>query len=129
MTKQMWTGRMRVVQRGLEAAVMLIDRWVGCSIPELPPENKFPLTLLRHPSETTTSRFNDGEYLCEESPWLDHRHATLSSGSSLLVLLHVHMTPSLSCCAHACLPAPCIGSRITYPLDNRKGLRFSMGAR
>lgn len=26
MTKQMWTGRMRVVQRGLEAAVMLVDR-------------------------------------------------------------------------------------------------------
>lgn len=26
MTKQMWTGRMRVVQRGLEAAIMLVDR-------------------------------------------------------------------------------------------------------
>lgn len=26
MTKQMWTGRMRVVQRGQEAAIMLVDR-------------------------------------------------------------------------------------------------------
>ncbi|CAM9313721.1 unnamed protein product [Choristocarpus tenellus] len=29
MTKQMWTGRLRVVQRGMEAAVMLIDRRDG----------------------------------------------------------------------------------------------------
>ncbi|CAM9648874.1 unnamed protein product, partial [Hapterophycus canaliculatus] len=29
MTKQMWTGRMRVVQRGQEAAIMLIDRRDG----------------------------------------------------------------------------------------------------
>ncbi|CAN0038721.1 unnamed protein product, partial [Scytosiphon promiscuus] len=29
MTKQMWTGRMRVVQRGKEAAIMLIDRRDG----------------------------------------------------------------------------------------------------
>ncbi|CAN0069515.1 unnamed protein product, partial [Laminaria digitata] len=29
MTKQMWTGRMRVVQRGMEAAIMLVDRRDG----------------------------------------------------------------------------------------------------
>ncbi|CAN0451723.1 unnamed protein product [Ectocarpus sp. 12 AP-2014] len=29
MTKQMWTGRMRVVQRGQEAAIMLVDRRDG----------------------------------------------------------------------------------------------------